>query len=80
MQLILKVCRSQAQNRLQYLSSDLSNIVQPVHHVVQQLELILAQTAKEQRPRRTTRLDDARDVLHNAWRHDLLTMIIYVLE
>ena len=80
MQLILKLCRSQAQNRLPYLSSDLSNIVQPVHHVVQQLQLILAQTAKEQRPRRTTRLDDARDVLHNAWQQYLLTIIIYVLK
>ena len=31
-----------------YLGSHLSNVVQPVHHVIQQLQLILSQAAQEQ--------------------------------
>ena len=45
------------------LGSDFRNIVQSVHHVIQQLELIFAQAAEVEGPRRTAGLDDTGNVL-----------------
>ncbi len=45
------------------LGSNFCNIVQSVHHVIQQLELIFAQAAEVERPGRTAGLDDAGNVL-----------------
>ena len=47
-----------------YLSSNFSNLVQPVHHVVQKLQLLIAQAAEVQWARSLTCLDNAGDVLH----------------
>ena len=48
---------------MQYLCSHLSNVIQPVHHVVQQLQLLLCQFAQIQRSRSTTGLDDTGNIL-----------------
>ena len=45
------------------LGSNFRNIVQSVHHVIQQLELIFAQAAEVEGPRRTAGLDDTGNVL-----------------
>ncbi len=47
-----------------YLRRNLSNIVQSVHHIVQQLELVVTQAAEVQGPRSTACLDDTGNVLH----------------
>ena len=47
-----------------YLSGNFSNLVQSVHHVVQKLQLLIAQAAEVQWPRSLACLDDAGDVLH----------------
>lgn len=47
-----------------HLGSNFRNIVQSVHHVIQQLELIFAQAAEVKGPRRTTGLDDTGNILH----------------
>ena len=47
----------------QYLGCNVSNLVQPVHHIVEQLQLLIAQAAEIQWPRSFTRLDDAGNVL-----------------
>lgn len=48
---------------MQYLCSHLSNVIQPVHHVVQQLQLHLCQFAQIQGSRSTTGLDDTGNIL-----------------
>lgn len=45
------------------LGSNFCNIVQSVHHVIQQLELIFAQAAEVERSRRTAGLDNTGNVL-----------------
>ena len=47
----------------QYLGCNVSNLVQPVHHIVKQLQLLIAQAAEIQWPRSLTCLDDAGNVL-----------------
>ena len=62
-------CSSSQQHELSdwkdaaHLCCNLRNLVQSVHHVVQQLELILAQAAEKQGTGSTTRLDDVWDIL-----------------
>lgn len=48
---------------MQYLCSHLSNVIQPVHHVVQQLQLLLCQFAQIQGSRSTAGLDDTGNIL-----------------
>ena len=48
------------------LSCHLSNAVQPVHHVVQQLQLFFREAAEEEGPGSSARLDDVWNILqHN---------------
>ena len=54
------------------LGSNFRNIVQSVHHVVQQLELIFAQAAEVEGPRRTAGLDDTGNVLQTISPFNLL--------
>ena len=61
-------------SRLQiHLSSNLGNLVEPVHHIVQKLELTLTQATKIQRPWSPARLDDARNVLQVQKIHALIS-------
>lgn len=53
----------QNQRVKQYLCCNVSNLVQPVHHVVKQLQLLVAQAAEIQWSRSFARLDDAGNVL-----------------
>lgn len=53
----------------QYLCCNVSNLVQPVHHVVKQLQLLITQAAEIQWSRSLTRLDDAGNVLQTQGLH-----------
>lgn len=49
-----------------HLGSNFRNVVQSVHHVIQQLELIFTQAAEVKGPGRTTGLDDTGNVLQTS--------------